>query len=74
MTYFKVGLPTFWDKVTEVPSLSWNKGKAQNVAKGQNGPGQHVKIWDGMLDETVPDFDSLSRPAGENGTEQKRTF
>ena len=45
---------TFWDKGTEVPSLSQDKetmGQAQNLATGQDGPGQPVKIlartWDG---------------------------
>ena len=46
---------TFWDKGTEVPSLSRDKvtmGQAQNLAKGWDGPGQPVKKrdvgWDGM--------------------------
>ena len=36
---------TFWDKGTEVPSLSRDKGikgQAQNLAKGSNGPGHPV--------------------------------
>ena len=35
---------TFRDKGTEVPSLSRDKGtmgQAKNLAKGQDGPGQH---------------------------------
>ena len=34
---------TFWDKGTEVPLLSRDKGttgQAQNLAKGRDGPGQ----------------------------------
>ena len=34
---------TFWDKGTEVPSLSWDKGttgQAKNLTKGREGPGQ----------------------------------
>ena len=80
---------TFWDKGTEVPSLSRDKGtmgQGQNLTKGRDGPRQPVKmrdgtlprqpvkIRDGTLDGTVRDFDSLSRPAGQNGTEQKSTF
>ena len=33
--------------------------------------GQPVKIWDEPRDEIVQEFDRLSRPAGQNGTEQK---
>ena len=43
---------TFGDKAT-VPSLSWDKGtkgQAQSLAKGWDGPGQPVKIKDGMWD------------------------
>ena len=51
-------LATFWDKGTEVPLLSQDKGttgQAKNLAKGRDGPGQPkfrmgragtVKIWD----------------------------
>jgi hypothetical protein len=42
---------TFWDKGTEIPSLSRDKGttgQAQNLATGRDGTGR--------------DFDSLSRP------------
>ena len=47
--HFKVGFPTgrdsatFRDKGTEAPSLSRDKGttgKAKNLAKGRDGPGQ----------------------------------
>ena len=34
---------SFWDKGTEVTSLSWEKGttgQAKNLAKGWDGPGQ----------------------------------
>ena len=51
---------TFWGKGTEFPSLSRDKGtmgQAQNLAKGQDGPGQPVKS--GMGRRTVQDFDSL---------------
>ena len=54
---------TFPDKGTEVPSLSRDKGttgQAQNLAKGQEGPGQPVKFENGTWDWTVQDFDSLS--------------
>ena len=40
---------TFWDKGTEVPLLTQDKGKtgwAQNLAKGRDGPRQPVKTWD----------------------------
>ena len=52
---FEVGFPTgrdsatFWDKGTEVPSLSRDKGttgQAQNFAMGWDRPGQSVKIPD----------------------------
>ena len=76
LEYFVVVFPmgrdsaTFRDKGTEVPSLSRDKGttgQAQNLAKGQP-----VKIQDGTQDGTR--FWQLSRPTGQNGTEQKRTF
>ena len=63
---FELGFPmgqdsaTFRDKGTT--------GQTQNLTKGQ---GQPVKIWDEPRDEIVQEFDSLSRPAGQNGTEQK---
>ena len=47
---------TFWDKGTEVPSLSRDKGtmgQAQNLATGQDRSGQPVKIRNGMRDETI---------------------
>ena len=56
--------PTFRDKGTEVPSLSWDKGttgQAKNLAKGRDGPGQPkfgtgragtAKIRDGTRDKT----------------------
>ena len=45
----------FWDKGTEVPSLSRDKGtkgQAQNLATGQDGPGfqQAVPSRDGTRD------------------------
>ena len=46
---------TFWDKGTEVHSLSRDKGitgRAQNLAKGQERPGQPVKIQYGTWDIT----------------------
>ena len=81
--WFKVGFPTgrdsatFRDKGTEIPSLSRDKrttGQAQNLAKGGDGLGQPVKIKDRTRDGMLPDFDSLSRPAGQNRTGQERTF
>ena len=56
---FRVGFPTgrdsttFRDNETEVSSLSRDKGttgQAQNLAKGWDGQGQFVKIWDGTQD------------------------
>ena len=47
---------TYWDKGTEVPSLSRDKGtmgQAQNLATGQDRSGQPVKIRKGMRDETI---------------------
>ena len=46
---------TFWDNRTEVSLLSQDKGttgQAQNLATGQDGPGQLVKIRDGTWDGT----------------------
>ena len=67
---------TFWDNVTKVSLLYRDKGttgQAQNLATGQDGPGQPVKIWEGTWDgtgfsyfATGRDFDSLSRPVPEN--------
>jgi hypothetical protein len=63
---------TVRDKGTEVPLLSWDKGKmrqAKNLAKGQDGAGQPVKIRDGMRDGKIPIF--LSKPGtglGRDGT------
>ena len=64
-------LGQLWDRGTEIPSLSRDKGttgQAQNLAKGQNG--QTAKIRDG----TGRDSQNLGRNAGQNGTEQKRMF
>ena len=61
---------TFWDKGTGVSSLSWDKGttgQAKNLAKGRDGPGQ-PKFGTGR------DSQNPVRDAGQNGTEQKRTF
>ena len=55
-----VGFPTgrgrasFRDKGTEIPSLSRDKGTTgqnQNSTKGRDGPGQPVKIQDGMVQD-----------------------
>ena len=46
---------TFWDNVTKVSLLYRDKGttgQAQNLAAGQDGPGQPVKIWDWTWDGT----------------------
>ena len=69
--YCELGFPTgrdsttFRDNGTEVSSLSRDKGttrQAQNLVKGQDGPGQlksgtgwagTAKIWDGTQDKTV---------------------
>ena len=62
---------TFLDKGKEVPSLSQDKLKI--LLRDRTG-------WDSLSkSRTVRDFDSLSRlvpsrPVGQNGTEQKRTF
>ena len=56
---------TFWDKGTEVHSLSRDKGtrgQDQNLAKRLDGPGQPVKIQNRTWDGTVQDFDSLLHP------------
>ena len=45
-----------FDRGTEVPSLFRDKGttgQAQNLTKGQDGPGQPAKIRDGTRDGTV---------------------
>ena len=55
--------------------LSWDKGtteQAQNLAKGQDGPGQPVKIRNGTWDGMVQDFDSLSCPVLRDKTGQSR--
>ena len=60
---------TFWDKGTEVPSLSRDKGttgQAQNLAMGRDGPGHPVKIWDGMRDGTITIFLSKSGTERDN--------
>jgi hypothetical protein len=61
---------TFRDNGTEVPSLSRDKGttgQAKNLAKGRDGPGQ-PKFRTGR------DSQNAGRDAGQNRTEQKRTF
>ena len=66
---------TFWDKGTEVRSLSRDKGttgQAQNLTKGQDGSGQPVKIQDMTREWTVHHFDSLSRPIPGDKTGQSR--
>ena len=62
---------TFWDKGTEVPSLSRDKGttgQAQNLATGWDGLGQPIKIWDGTRDGTITIF--LSKSGTGHGTGQ----
>ena len=44
---------TYWDKGTEVPSLSQDKGimeQTQNVAMRRDGPEQFIKLRDGKQD------------------------
>ena len=74
--WFKLAFPmgrdsaTFWDYGTGVPSLSQDKGttgQAKNLAKGR---ARRVKIQD----RTGRDSQNPGRDAGQNGTEQKRTF
>ena len=53
---------TFWDKGTEVPLFSLDKGtmgQVQNLGTGRDGFGQPVKIQDGTWDGT--DTISLSK-------------
>ena len=69
---------TFDDRMTEVPSLSRDKGttgQAKNLVKGLDGPGQMSKSgtirgtgWYEILTNV------LSHPPGQNETEQKRMF
>ena len=57
---------TFDDRMTEVPSLSRDKGttgQAKNLVKGLDGPGQHVKIWDNSRDGMVRDIDKCPIPS-----------
>ena len=59
---------TVRDKGTEVPLLSWDKGKmrqAKNLANGQDGAGQPVKIRDGTRDGTITIL--LSKPVRGQG-------
>ena len=76
---FRLAFPTGWDietfqdKETEVPSLSRDKGttgQAQNLAKGQDGPGQPkfgtgragtAKTRDGTRDKTGQSSKGRSR-------------
>jgi hypothetical protein len=76
-----VGFPTgrdsatFRDKGTELPSLSRDKGttgKAQNLAMGQYGLGQPVKIRDVTRDETITIF--LSKSGTGCGTRQDNHY
>jgi hypothetical protein len=76
MDGFHLGFPTgrdsatFRDNGTEVSSLSRDKGttgQAKNLTKGRDGPGQ-PKFGTGQ------DSQNPGRDAGQNGTEQKRTF
>ena len=74
--YYCLGLPTgqdsatYWNKGTEVSSLSRDKGtmgQAKNLTKGQDRPGQ-PKFGPGR------DSQNPGRDTGQNGTEQKRMF
>ena len=66
--------PGLRDNGTEVPSLSRDKGtmgQAQNLAVGQDGPGQPVKIRYGTRDWTITIFLSKSgtgQGPGRDGT------
>jgi hypothetical protein len=53
---------TFWDKGTEVPSLSQN----QIVAMGRDRPRQSVKIRDGTQDWTITIFSVKIRDGTRN--------
>ena len=83
MQWFCLGFPmgrdgaSFWDKGTEVPSLSGDKGTMGQWDKlkilPRDGTGRDSLSKSG----TVRDFDTCpipSRPAGQTGTEQKRMF
>ena len=48
--------PTFWDKGTEVPSLSWDKGttgQPQNFAPGRDSPGPGPALCPGFLKQIL---------------------
>ena len=77
----KLGFPTerdsatIRDKGTEVLSLFRDKGttgQAQNLTKGRDSWGQHVKIWDETRNGWVRDFDSLSCPVLRDKTGQSK--
>ena len=75
---WEVGFPTgrdsatFWDKGTEVPSFSRDKGttgQTQNLAMGRAGLGQPIKIRYGTWDGTITIFLSKSGAGqGQDGT------
>ena len=58
---------------TEVLSLG-TTGQAQNLAKGQDGPGQPVKICDRTQDGTVQDFDSLFHTVPQDKMGQSKNY
>ena len=66
---------TYWDKGTEVPSLSRDKGttgQAQNLATGQDGPGQPINIRYGTWYGTITIF--LSRSGTGQGQDNHYFF
>ena len=65
---------TFRGEGKEVPSLSQDKGTSSKSCQETGWAGTACQIRDGTWDGMVPYFDSLSHPAGQNPTEQKRTF
>ena len=76
LTQFKLAFPTgrdsetFRDNGTDIPSLSLDKGttgQAKNLAKGRDRSGQPKS-------GTGRDSQKPGRDAGQNGTEQERTF
>ena len=56
-------------KFLHYPGTKGQRDKLKILPRDRTG--QPVKIWDEPRDEIVQEFDRLSRPAGQNGTEQK---
>ena len=68
-------IATFWDKRTEVPSLSRDKGttgQAKNLAKGRDGPGQSKSGTGCGTKRDRAEKDVLKQK--KDALKQKRTF